>query len=75
MEKNQQKILYKRILNHLIKEYTLKEIIKFHYCNLYDICKLYGVVYVSQLWTITEEVEKEHGIIMNRVRNDIYNIE
>jgi len=75
MGKDQTKILYSRILKHLLKEYKLKEIKDFCYNELYSICKLYGIVYVNQLWEITQEVENNYGVIMEGVRTEIYNIE
>ncbi len=76
MEKNQKNsLLYGLVIKKLLKEYTTKDISAFCYRELYDVCKLFGVVYVSQLWDITEEVEKKHGIIMDRVRVRINNIE
>ena len=74
-EEKEKKIHYKRILKHLIKEHTGEEISEFCYRELYDVCKLYGVVYVNQLWEITDEVEKKYGVLMERVRTEIVNIE
>ena len=45
------------------------------YRDMYDICKLYGVVYVSQIWDLTDILFNEYRIRMEQVQQEIYNIE
>jgi hypothetical protein len=67
--------IQKRIINHLLEKYKKDQLVKMEYHNLYDICKLYGVVNVSEIWNLTDILFNEYRIRMNKVQQELYNIE
>mgnify|MGYP001253007788 CR=1 FL=1 len=64
-----------QVVNHLVKTYKPKELAKLCYREVYDISKLYNVVYVGQVWDITDRVFDKLRIEMREVRSEIWNLE
>jgi hypothetical protein len=67
--------IQKKIVNYLLDNNTKEELVNMDYRDMYDICKLYGVVYVSQIWDLTDILFNEYRIRMEQVQQEIYNIE
>ncbi len=64
-----------KVVDHLIKIYKPEELARLCYREVYDISKLYDVVYVGQVWDITDKVFDKLRIRMDEVRSEINNIE
>tara|TARA_B100000287_G_scaffold426180_1_gene473668 strand:- start:415 stop:618 length:204 start_codon:yes stop_codon:yes gene_type:complete len=64
-----------QVVDHLVKTYKPKELANLCYREVYDISKLYNVVYVGQVWDITDRVFDKLRIEMRGVRSEINNIE
>ncbi len=68
------KPIQKQIVNYLLDNNSTEKIVKMNYQDMYDVCKLYGVVYVSEIWDLTDILFKEYRIRMYKVQQEIYNI-
>ena len=64
-----------KVVDHLIKTYKPEELARLCYREVYDISKLYDIVYVGQVWDITDKVFDKLRIKMDGVRSEINNIE
>ena len=67
--------LIEKVVEQLLKEYKLKELAKLSYNDVYNISKLYNVVYVGQVWDITDVVYERYKVRMSEVQSEIYNLE
>ncbi len=75
MEENERNKRIDLVVKHLLREYKPKELSKLCYNDVYMISKLYNVVYVGEVWDITDRVFEKCRVRMSEVQTEIYNIE